>query len=348
MKKIKKTITVTTIAISLAACGGGGGSDSSSPSSPPVAVVPAPPTTPVVTPGDLQTSVPALTYAANSPEFAFVTELNQFRQQVGLGLLAQNAMLDKSAQNHLQYVLTNDVLKGGTVDMRTFDPVTGRPMFHIEAASNPNFTGVQEWDRAKSAGYSSAYVGEELAFGGGKGGQAALSTLTKTIYHRAGLMVQGDREVGIAVGQDSSQTFTLELGYVTPQSNASDFLGVYPAANQTGVGRYTGVETPNPFPDLSTSTDDFPTKTGYPVSVATKEGTTLEVITFTITEAGATAPLDARLMTKDNDPNRYLTSNIAFLVAQGTLKAKTTFSVKFSGRVNNVVVNKNWQFTTGA
>ena len=75
---------------------------------------------------------------------------------------------------------------------------------------------------------------------------------------------------------------------------------------------------------------------------------TLEVITFTLTEAGASAPLDARLLTKDNDPNKgMLGSNVAFLVAKAPLKPNTVYSVAFSGRVNNVVVNKNWKFTTG-
>lgn len=82
--------------------------------------------------------------------------------------------------------------------------------------------------------------------------------------------------------------------------------------------------------------------------MVSKEGTTLEVVTFTMTEAGAAAPLDARLLTKDNDPNKYLASNIAFLVAKATLKPNTTYTVAFSGRVNNVVVTKNWKFTTGS
>lgn len=335
-----RSSVATAIAISLAACGGGEVSA-------PVTTSPTTPSAPAVTPADLQTSVPAFTYAPQSEEFAFVAALNRFRQQAGLGLLAQNLLLDKSAENHLRYVLANDVLKGGTIDMRTIDSATGRSTFHIEAAGKPNFTGVQEMDRAKSAGYPGSYVGEELTFAGGKGAQVALSAIVKTIYHRAGLMLQGIRDVGVAVGHDQSQTFTLEFGYVTPQSNANDFFSIYPSDNETGVGRYTGVETPNPFPDLSTSNDDFPTKTGYPVSVVSKEGTTLQMLTFTIIEAGSTVPLDTRLMTKDNDPNRYLGSNIAFLVAKGTLKANTTYTVAFSGRVNNVVVSKDWKFTTG-
>jgi uncharacterized protein YkwD len=346
MKNFKFAVLAAAVATFLTACGGGGGSSSPAQvATPPVSTTPA---APAVTPADLQATVPALTYPAGSAQFAFVTAVNQFRQQVGLGLLAQNASLDTSTQNHLQYVLKNDVLTGGTVNMSANDPATGRSMYHIEAPANPLFTGVQELDRAKVAAYAGGYVGEEVTFGGGKGGQAAVDSLTGTIYHRAGLMLQGVRDIGVAAGSDASQTFVVDFGYNKAQSNASDFVGIYPADNQTSVGRFTRVETPNPFPDLSTSNTDFPTKTGYPISVVSKEGTTLQVINFTITEAGAAAPLDARQMTADNDPNRNLTSNVAFLVAKGTLKANTTYAVAFSGRVNNVLVNKTWSFTTGA
>lgn len=346
MKNVKHIALAASVSILLAACGGGGGGSTSAPapSAPPTGNVPS---TPTVTPADIQTSVAPLTYSAASDEFAFVTAFNQLRQQVGLGLLAQNALLDKSAQNHLQYVVTNWDVNGGTVNMATNDPITGRSMFHIEQADKPGFTGVQESDRARVAGYNGIYVGEEGSFGGGKGGKVAFDSLSRTIYHRAGLMAEAVRDVGIAVGKDASQTMILEIGYAKAQSNASDFFGVYPADGQSGVGRFTGVETPNPFPDLSTSNDDFPTKTGYPVSVLSKAGTTLEVVTFTITEAGSSAPLEARQLTKANDPQHYLDTNIAFLVAKETLKANTTYNVAFSGRVNDVVVNKNWKFTTG-
>jgi uncharacterized protein YkwD len=347
MMKFKTSVSAVAAALFLVACGGGGGSGSTTPvtTSPPV-TLPAP--TPVVTPADLQTSVPPMTYAATSAEAAFISELNKFRQQIGLGLLAQNTLLDKAAQNHLGYVLVNDVRNGGTVDMLSIDSSTRRPMWHIEQMDKPQFTGVQEFDRSKAIGYPGAYVGEELSYGGGKGGVVAFAALSGTIYHRVGLMSQGVREVGVAAATDASQTFTLEIGYQSQQSNASDFVGTYPASGQTGVGLFTRVETPNPFPDLSTANADFPTKTGYPVSVIAKEGVKLEVTTFTITEDGAAASLDTRLMTSDNDPNKYLAGNVAFLVAKGTLKPNTTYAVSFSGRANNTAVTKNWKFTTGS
>lgn len=348
MMKFKTRATVVAIASLLAACGGGS-SDTPAPApapvgnTPPVAV-PAP--APVVVPADIQTSVPAPTYAEASEEFRFFTALNQFRSQVGLGQLAQNAVLDRAARNHLDYVLRNDVRNGGTVNMTVNDPVTGRSMFHIESSDKPLFTGVQELDRAKSAGYAGSYVGEQLTFGGRKGAQAAFDALTSTVYHRAGLMFQGVNEVGLAVGQDNSQTFVIEEGTSKAQSQASNFIGVYPAAGQGGVGLHAGVETPNPFPDLSTANDDFPRKTGYPVSVVAKEGQTVEVLSFTLTEAGTTAPLDARIMTRDTDPNRYLPGNYAYLVAKSSLKPNTVYTAAFSGRVSNALVKQEWKFTT--
>jgi uncharacterized protein YkwD len=215
MTMLKTSVTAVAAALFLTACGGGGGTTSSTT---PVSNVPTVPT--VATPANLQTSIPALSYAPASAEHAFVIALNEFRVQVGLGLLAQSELLDKSARNHLEYVLKNDVLNGGQVNMRTNDLATGRSMFHIEDATYPLFTGVAEADRARSVGYNGFYIGEELAFAGGKGGRVALANLAATVYHRAGLKMQGLRDVGVAVGTDRSQTATLEFGYVQAQSNA--------------------------------------------------------------------------------------------------------------------------------
>jgi uncharacterized protein YkwD len=352
MKTYKLTAVAVALSTLLAACGGGGGDSSTSgaSTSAPVSTTPSTPvaTAPVVTPGNSQTSVPALTYAQTSQEFAFVTAFNNFRQKLGLGLLAQNTNLDLSAQRHLQYYLTNDVSNGGTVDMYATDPASGSLMAHIETVGKPLFTGVSATDRAVAAGYNAPSVGEEIAFGGGKGGQIAFESLAGTLYHRAGLMAQAPTDIGAAVGTDASQTVDVEYGYAKSQSVGSDYVGVYPANLQTGIGLFARVEAPNPFPDLSTSNADFPTKTGYPVSVTAVEGATLEVVTFTLTESGASAPLDVRLLKADNDPNHYLKANTAFLVAKAPLKPNTTYSAAFSGRVNNVLVNKAWTFTTGS
>lgn len=345
--KIKLSLALI-VSAALAACGGGGGGGGAASTTPITAVTP-PVTAPTVTPGDLQTTVPALTYAPTSQEYAFVTTLNAFRGQLGLGLLAQNPLLDTAASNHLHYVLTNDKDSGGTVDMSVINTTYNRPQFHIEDSNLPLFTGIQEIDRARHAGYAGAYVGEEGTFGGGKGAVLALNQLFATVYHRAGLMFQFTREIGVAVGTDASQTVVMEEGYqstVKPQYVASDFVGAYPADKQTNVPLHAGVETPNPFPELSQTNTDFPTKTSYPICIAIKEGQQLTVTAFTVTESGQATPLDVRLMTKANDPNKWLAGNIAFIVGKIPFKPNTTYNVSFSGTANSTPITKTWSFTT--
>lgn len=341
-----RTASALILSAFVGACGGGGGGTASTPTGPTTPTNPTGPITPIVTPGDTQTTVPTLTYASNSQEFQFVTALNAFRSQVGLGLLAQNTKLDTASANHLAYLLANDINNGGTVNLNTFDPVTGRSMLHTENPALPKFTGVQEAERAKFASYDGAYVGEEVTFGGGQGGAVALGTLVQTVYHRAGLMLQNVREIGAAVGTDRSQTVVMELGLKTNQSVASDYVGVYPMNGQTGVALHAYVEAPNPFPDLSTANDDFPTKTSFPVSIAVVLGNTLSVTSFTVTEVGQTTSLDARLITRANDPNAYLSSNMAFLIAKAPFKSSTTYNVKFSGTNNGAAMSKEWSFKT--
>lgn len=235
---------------------------------------------------------------------------------------------------------------GGTVNFNSYDAATGRPLLHIENGALPKFTGVQEGDRAKFAGYDGSYTGEEVTFGGGQGGTVAFGTLVQTVYHRAGLMLQNVREVGVAVGTDRSQTVVMEMGLKTSQSVASDYVGVYPANGQTGIALHAYVEAPNPFPDLSTANDDFPTKTSFPISISVASNKTISVTSFTVTEAGQSVPMDARLLTRANDPNAYLSANVAFLTAKIPFKAGTTYNVKFVGTNSDANLTKEWSFTT--
>ncbi|TFW18855.1 CAP domain-containing protein [Duganella callida] len=341
MKKL--ILTTAVVSVVLSGCGGGGSAANPSAVSP---ATPATPGAPAVTPGDTQTSVPPFSYASKSEEGAFATALNDFRKSVGLGLLAQDTSLDAAAANHLSYLLVNDKNNGGTVDFNAIDASTGRSALHIENANLPKFTGIQEQDRSKVTGYTGTYTGEEVTFGGGHGGAAALSTLTQTVYHRAGLMLQNVRELGIAVGADRSQTAVLEMGLKTAQSVSSDYVGVYPSPDQIGVPLHAYVESPNPFPELSTSNSDFPTKTAFPISVSIVSGNTLAVSSFTITQVGQNTPLSTRVMTRSNDPNAYLDRNVAFAIGNAPFQPGTAYRVKFVGTNNGIAFSKEWTFTT--
>jgi hypothetical protein len=329
--KTKIALTILATSMLVAACGGGGGGSPAEPVS------------------DLQTSVPAATYGTGSAASLFFTALNDFRAKLGLGLLQQNTKLDLAAANHLTYVTTHSTLNGGSVDMAAIDPTYNRPRFHIEESAKAGFTGAQEKDRATYAGYDAAYIGELGTYGQGAGSIAGLNSVINTVFHRFGLMTQGVREVGIAAAADPAQTIVVEMAYAsTPQKNASDFLGFYPGANQTGVPLFAGVETPNPFSDISYA--DYSTKTSAPINVVSAEHTTLAVTSFTVTESGQPTPLDARLLVKSTDANTTMLfgSNVAFLVAKTAFKPNTVYNVSFTGTINGAATSKTWSFTSGS
>ena len=337
-------LTIVATAALLAACGGGGSSDPALPTPVPV-VTPAPIVTPVpvVTPASLQTTVPALTYATSSEEYAFVSAYNDFRGKHGLGLLAQNPALDTAAKNHLNYLMLN---KDTNWITGILDPASGVPLFHIENPARSGFTGVTELQRMQFAGYPATYGGEFGSYGGGRGGKIAFQSLINTVYHRMGLMSQFPREIGIAAGTDGYQTFVIEYGYQsTQQRNSKDFFGAYPADSQTGIPLSTSLETPNPFPDVTYS--ELASKTSYPVSVASQEYTSLTVGAFTITEAGQSTALPGRIMTQANDQNNMIWKNVAFFIGGAPFKANTTYNAAFSGTVNGAAINKTWSFSTG-
>jgi len=371
----KNVCALVIIAGSLNACGGGGDSGTSTPvavtpTSPavvtpatPVVAIPTTPTAPVVVDPDiplslpaapvavvptapatstsnLQTTVPTPTYAVGSAELTFFNTLNDFRSKLGLGLLAQNAKLDKASSNHLVYVLANLDLNMLALD------ANGSPVFHSEDPSRTGYTGITPADRVRVTQYAATYVGEEGGFGVPG---TALANLIATVYHRNGLMLQTPRDIGLAFGGSATQTYVIEEGYEsTAQSNAADFFGSYPADKQTGVPLSMAVESPTPFIDITYA--DYASKTSFPINVVSEASTTLVVNSFSVTQAGATTPLSVYQLNSSTSAQdkRYLGKNTAFIVGKVAFRPNTTYNVSFSGTVNGTTVNKNWSFTTTA
>ncbi len=328
----------------LSACGGGGGSDAAAPPiatnpTTPIVTNPTTPTVPPVLTSDLQTVVPAPTYAANAPELQIFEAYNSFRKTLGLGLLVQDARLDATAQNSLKYQALNP-----DVDRFAIDPKSGRPWFHIQDPLRPGFTGVNELDRARHAQYPGSYVGENGSFAY-QSPRGAFDDLIATVYHRYGLMWQFPRDIGIAVGSDVDRTVIMEFGYQSKvQFNDRNYFSFYPGDQQQGVGLAMRAEIPSPVPGLSLN--EFSTRTSYPINVVAETNSVLLVSSFTVTEAGASTPLAVTLLTKANDPNKYLSGNAAFLFGNAPFKPGTTYRVAFVGTLNGVSLTKNWSFTT--
>jgi uncharacterized protein YkwD len=335
------------ISLAIAGCGGGSGSGGENPVAinPVTPVSPPVPASPVVSSpqeAHLQAAM-APTYNTGSSESLALIKFNAFRAAQGLGPLNQNANADIASKNHAAYVTANQ--SGGTP--------------HAEVAGKPGFTGVDAMDRLIAAGYPAKSATEVIAFSMQfpSPDASAIDNLANTVYHRASMMYQGMTTVGIAPETQDSPLY-VAIGLTTPQVNAGDYVGMYPANNQANVWLTHSVESPNPFyQEMAMSQENMCTKTSAPVSLTSEASTTLNVTTFTVTEEGQTAPLDARLITKvtSAQDNTYLTPNVAFLVGKAPFKPNTKYIVHFVGKAigaatgsaAGLMIEKSWNFTTG-
>ena len=202
-------------------------------------------------------------------------------------------------------------------------------------------------------------AGEVIAFSGdiSNPNAQAIDNLINSVYHRNGMMTQSFTTVGMASETTIDPLYT-DFGATTFQRNAGDYVGIYPANQQTGVWLTHSPESPNPFyQEMDATQDNMCTKTSSPISIATESSTTLSVTSFTVTEAGQTSPLDARLITKatSTQDNSYLGTNVAYLIGKAPFKPSTTYTVHFVGKAtgnatgtaNGLAIDKTWTFTTG-
>jgi hypothetical protein len=185
----------------------------------------------------------------------------------------------------------------------------------------------------------------------------AIDTLVDTVYHRSVMMTQGFTVVGVAAEDGTSPAY-FDMALIKPQVNAGDYVGVYPAANQTGVWLTHSVESPNPFyQEMDMTQANMCAKTSAPVSIASEASTTLSVTSFTVTEDGQSTPLDVRLITVSSSAQdkTYLPANVAFVVGKAPFKANTKYNVHFTGMAtgsatgttSGMKIDKSWSFTTG-
>lgn len=337
MKSINKNKVTTSVLTCLAASvlvacgGGGGGSTPSVPISNTCAngATDYPKCTPPVIPAKLQAAT-APTYTIDSRQYSMFTSLNLFRSRVGLGPINQNAALDKAAANHQNYL---------DVSFKSGD-ASG----HIEVEGRAGFTGVLPINRAVFAGYSNpGLVGENMMADAANG----VEFLLTGIYHRQGFMIEGLTDVGISSSDLKGTIF--DFGYVTAQTNASNFVGVYPADKQTGIGLVHGLETPNPF-EFEMTAANLCTKTSYPISIQSQSSTQLSVTSFSVREFGSSSDLPATIFYPSQ---KDIYKNNSFLVGSQPFKPFTTYEVHFVGKVSGglsdtgFIVDKTWSFTTG-
>lgn len=332
-KQIAQLAFSTATLLVLSACGGGG--SSSAPSTPVVQTcangAPNYPTcTAPVIPASLQQALPA-NYTAGSTQSETFKALNDFRSSLGLGPVNQNTMIDKAALNHQLY---NEV-----------SWVPGENP-HYEVQGRAGFTGYGVLDRIRAAGFTNIVSGGEVM--AAEIGAKAIAGFADTVYHRQILMNEEFTDVGILSG--INQGTILDFGYTDGQTNASNYIGVYPTDKQTGIFLTHALESPNPFSDLEMTVENMCKQTSYPISIQSQGTTSLSVATFTIREFGTTNDLPVRLFQPGKNSIR---PNVAFIVGKAPFKPYTTYTVQFTGKVSGgkastgFDVNKTWSFTTG-
>lgn len=347
--KTKYLVPALVVAMAnLSACGGGGGSNTPKTPDPIVKTCDNggkdyPTCTPPYIGANLQTTVSTPPFAVGSEEMKSFNYLNDFRRNLGLGLLAYSQELTLSAVNHANYLKINRV--GG----------------FSEDSGKPGYTGATPTERANYAGYkTNEFVSGGLAVGNTASG--AIQSLINSVYHRGVLIGQSWTDVGSAtycINCDGTIALNINVAKKDHygQKNASDFVMFYPFNNQAGVSLTMAGETVNPFPEYPDGL--VYGKVGYPISFAVEAGHVLELKQFTLTENGSSVSLNSYVYTASNDPNKLILKNEAWLIAKSQLKPLTKYNVVLQANINGlsiscengrIVYGKtsgcSWSFTT--
>jgi uncharacterized protein YkwD len=314
-------------AASLTACGGGGGSSSEASPTPGPAPAPLPGTT-VSTAGSLQTSVPATSYAANSVQDSFFTELNALRGGAGAGLVSQSTALDTSASAHAHYLQVNAAFS------------------HNEDPTLPAYYEATPFTRMTKAGYDFGYATEVIAGTGGSGlGSDCVRGLLSTVYHGAAVLGP-TTDIGVGIATDSSGSLCVADMARPPSTSplqvapAGSFIA-YPYAGQTDVIEIFYVNNESPRAPTSV----FPNATaGTPIIVGLANADWVNAAA-----ANVLAPVVTRFTLKDAGGNTVSAGILANTALQGgagvTLHADSTLGTGFAALIPYAPLARNATYT---
>jgi len=284
--------------------------------------------------------------------------LNKLRTGAGETLLVENVILNTSALNHSNYLVTNNI--------------SG----HYETAGKTGFTGVQPWERSAYAGYLSS-ISENVSTGQ-TSIEESIDGLYSAIYHRFGFQAFDIDEIGIGVNFSGTGAYTYNMGnkklndacggtsfsgsgryytgvcsdttfkleesvYLNVQnankaSNPSKVL--WPYANQINVSPVFFEESPDPLPDYSVS--------GYPISLKFNDyfNKTVSLTSFQLFDSAKNEIANTRLLKKDNDPNSKMTTHEFALFPLTRLDWNSKYTAKAVYSVDGVTEISEWSFTT--
>ncbi len=319
----------------LGACGGGGGDPPAPPPPPP----PAPSPTPSA-PIAAQLTVPT-PVGYDTDRLAAFNRLNEIRLSAGLGMLAQNVLMDQAAQAHADWMIANNSFT------------------HEEQEGTPGFTGVDWPHREEVLGY--VPIGGYEVISGASHGAAGVDVLVNGVYHRVAILAFEPVDVGIgwSAGVASNVSMPLVIDVTRPGADATRALGqaaqasingaaVWPIDGALNVPLRLGLESPNPVPSQNVLS------LGTPVSVTVDRFKTISGVVFMVTSVATGAVVPTQVLTYQNDPGGLIPGSYVAAIPLGVLNPNTTFRVDFSGSTldalsgNSGTINRSWSFTTAA
>jgi uncharacterized protein YkwD len=293
------------------------------------------------------TSVPPNTYSATSFQSGYFARINAVRQALGVGLLAQSSALDTSSQAQALYNAVNF----NPSTMFGVDPSTGDLYAHSEDSGMPDFYAATPQARAVLAGYSLGGVGEVAGgtlVNDANSGLLAANQLLNTVYHRANILLDTYRYIGIGVdtASNSYESYGWFVSDMGTENNAQTLstgtVVTYPADGATDAFPYfcNSCEDPSPIPGLP-STQAL----GGPISVQIAAGHALVVTSFTLADADGN-PVTVHLSDAQTDTSGLLPGNIAFIIPEAPLSPGQTYTATFSGSDGTTTLSMTWSFTT--
>lgn len=333
-----KWIATVSLVSALAACGGGG--DGGTATSGTTPSNPSTPTTTVPTSTAPVTSVPASTYASSDQRSTLFTLMNNYRQQMGVGQLTQDPLMDVAAQAHADYLNTNGTTGG-----------------HVEDSTKPGFYAAYPRDRATKAGVAAATWVGEMVSGTGTA-SACLSGMTNSVYHLQALTSNAET-IGLGfntycvfdMGTTTGETGTPTLNAIPVgggQQMPANAIAYSPLDNET-VDKAMGGESPQPAPDIANP--------GHPIMVRVRADVAsdvLSVTSFTLVDSlGAAVP--GRILIAPNAQGASTSSavtdsglnpGVAFFLPLSPLGSQKTYTATFSGARNGTAISKSWSFKT--
>ena len=329
-------VAMSTLAGGLVACGGGGGAAAPEPAPAP-APAPAPlPTTPIAAQMTVPTPV-----GYDADRLAAFNRLNEIRLSAGLGMVAQNTMMDQAAQAHAEWMVVNNTFA------------------HTEAEGTPGFTG-ETWARRDEAfGYVPVGGSEVMSYDAS--GEMGVGALINMVSHRSGMLAFEPVDVGIGWSAKSGAVVStpLVIDMTRPATESARGLGqaaqaaihgvcIWPLDGARDVPLRMGLEIPNPVPAQDVLS------LGTPVSLNVDESRTLSAIRFTLTNMLTGTAVTTKLLMNQNDASVPIPASFIAAIPLAPLSPNTTYEADFSGSTVQFpsglveAVNRTWSFTTGA